>query len=135
MTDPVVESYIRRDAYAKFIGAEIEAIEPGYSRVSVTVTEEMLNFHGATHGGIVFGLGDIAFAAACNSHGQTAVALNVNVSFIRATQAGAHLVAEAREVSLSNSTALYDIVVTETDSNQLVAKMQATAYRKREKFA
>ncbi len=134
MTSPSIQSYIRRDAYAKFIGASIEAIEPGYSRVSVTVTESMLNFHGATHGGIVFGLGDIAFAAACNSHGQTAVALNVNISFIRATRAGDHLTAEAKEVSLSKSTALYDIIITETNSNQLVAKMQATAYRKQEKF-
>ena len=134
MTDPSIQAYIRKDAYAKFIGATIEAIEPGYCRVSVTVSESMLNFHGATHGGIVFGLGDIAFAAACNSHGQTAVALNVNIAFIRATQAGAHLVAEAKEVSLSNSTALYDIIVIESNSNQLVAKIQASAYRKRETF-
>ncbi len=134
MINPAIAAYIHKDAYTNFLGATIEAIEIGYSRVSLVVTESMLNFHGITHGGIVFGLGDIAFAAASNSHGQTAVALNVNVSFLRATQVGDHLVAEAREVNLGGATALYDIVVIEKKSNQLVAKSQAIVYRKRESF-
>lgn len=129
-----IGQYIRKDAFANFLGATIEAIEPGYSRVSLTVRESMHNFHGMTHGGLVFALGDIAFAAASNSHGQTALALNVAISFLRATQAGDHLVAEAREVHLGGATALYDIVVTEAESGQLVAKSQATVYRKRSTF-
>lgn len=87
-----------------------------------------------THGGIVFGLGDIAFAGASNAHGQTAVALNVTISFLRPTGAGDHLIAEAREVNLGGATALYDIVVTEKKTQRLVAKSQAMAYRKRESF-
>lgn len=129
-----IEQHIRADAYAKFIGATIEEIGAGTSRVSLTVTDEMLNFHHSAHGGIIFGLGDLAFAAACNSHGRVAVALNVNIAFVRAAQAGDYLVAEAREVSLSNSTGLYEIIVFEKESGEMVAKMQATAYRKRESF-
>lgn len=131
---PAVDQFIRQDAYTHFLGATIEAIEPGYSRVSLVVTEAMLNFHGITHGGIVFGLGDIAFAAASNSHGRTALALNVTISFLYATQAGDHLIAEAREINLGNSTALYEITVTEKNSQQLVAQSQALVYRKRESF-
>jgi len=134
MINPDIAAYIRKDAYAKFLGATIEAVDSGYSRVSLVVTELMLNFHGTTHGGIVFGLGDIAFAAASNSHGQTAVALNISISFLRATQAGDHLVAEAKEVNMGGATALYDIVVTEKKTGQLVAKSQAMVYRKRESF-
>jgi acyl-CoA thioesterase len=122
MIDPDIVAHIRKDAYANWIGATVEAIDRGYSRVSLVVTESMLNFHGMTHGGIVFSLGDIAFAAASNSHGQTAVALNVNMSFLRATGVGDHLIAEAQEVNLGGVTALYDIVVTEKNSHQLVAK-------------
>lgn len=132
MIDPDIVIHIRKDAYANWLGATIEEIDRGYSRVSLKVTGPMLNFHGMTHGGIVFSLGDIAFAAASNSHGQTAVALNVNVSFLRATGVGDHLIAEAREVNLGGATALYDIVVTEENSHQLVAKIQAMVYRKRE---
>ena len=132
--NPAVEAHIQKDAYAKFLGATIEAIEPGYSRVSLTVTPSMLNFHGITHGGIVFSLGDIAFAAASNSHGQTALALNVSLSFLRATHAGDHLVAEARESNMGGATALYDLTVTDKPTGQLVAKGQGMVYRKRDSF-
>ena len=134
MLNPDIAAHIRKDAYANGLGAVIEAIEPGYSRVSLTVTASMLNFHGMTHGGLVFSLGDIAFAAASNSHGQIAVALNVATSFLRATGVGDQLIAEAKEVHRGGATALYDIVVTEKNSQQLVAKCQATVYRKRESF-
>ncbi len=134
MVNPDIAAHIRKDGYANWLGAAIEVIEPGYSRVSLVVTESMLNFHGMTHGGLLFSLGDIAFAAASNSHGQIAVALNVATSFLRATGVGDHLVAEAKEVHLGGPTALYDIVVFETNSGQLVAKTQATVYRKRDSF-
>ena len=129
-----IETHIRQDAFANWLGATIEIIEPGYARVSLTVTEAMLNFHGMTHGGLVFALGDIAFAAASNSHGQTALALNVAISYLRPTGVGDRLVAEAKEVQLGGATALYDILVTEQNSQRLIAKSQATVYRKRETF-
>jgi acyl-CoA thioesterase len=126
-----IEDLIRTDAFANWLGASIEVIEPGYSRVSLVVSPSMLNFHGMTHGGLVFSLGDIAFAAASNAHGQTALALNVAISFLRPTATGDHLVAEAKEVQRGGATALYDIVVTERASGQLIAKSQATVFRKR----
>jgi acyl-CoA thioesterase len=131
---PAITQFIRNDAYTRFLGATVEVIEPGYSRVSLVVTEAMLNFHGITHGGIVFGLGDMALAAASNSHGRTALALNVSINFLRPTQAGDHLTAEAREISLGHRTALYAITVTEETTQQLIAQSQATVYRKQESF-
>jgi len=129
-----IAGHIQTDRFAAYLGAEIEAIEPGYSRVSLTVSEDMQNFHGMTHGGLIFSLGDIAFAAASNAHGQTAVALNVSISFLKAARAGAQLIAEAREQHLGGRTALYEITVTERKTGQLVAKSQAMVYRKREWF-
>ncbi|MGB0386478.1 MAG: hydroxyphenylacetyl-CoA thioesterase PaaI [Ardenticatenaceae bacterium] len=129
-----IAEHIKKDRFAHHLGATIEVIEPGYSRVSMTVTEEMLNFHSITHGGIVFSLGDIAFAAASNSHGQTAVALNVNISFLKATNVGDKLIAEAKEQKLGGRTALYEITVTEQESGELVAKSQAMVYRKKHWF-
>lgn len=125
-------NHIKSDAFAHTLGATIEAVEPGYSRVSLTVTEKHLNFHGITHGGLVFSLGDIAFGAASNSHGQLAVALNVSISFLKATQAGDYLIAEAKEQHLGGRTALYEIVVSEQASGEVVARSQAMVYRKRE---
>jgi len=129
-----INEHIRNDPFANYLGAVVEAIEPGYSRVSLTVTEQMANFHGITHGGVVFALGDIAFAAASNSRGQAAVALNVSINFLRASKPGDHLVAEATEVHVEGRTALYEITVVEKKSGELVAKSQDLVYRKREWF-
>lgn len=128
------EEHIRKDRFANRLGATMEIIEPGYSRVALTVTKDMLNFHGITHGGLVFALGDIAFGAASNASGQIALALNVAINFLKATGEGDHLVAEAREIEANGPTALYDIVVTEEKSGQCIAKSQATVYRKRSNF-
>ena len=125
---------IRSDPFARHLGAEIEIPAPGHSRVTLTITEAMVNFHGMTHGGVIFSLGDIAFAAASNSRGQTAVALNVGINFIKASYAGDTLVAEAIEESASGPTAIYDITVRDAGSGDLIAKSQDLAYRRKTWF-
>lgn len=129
-----INSYIQKDPFARHLGARVEILGPGHSRASLTIGEEMANFHGITHGGVVFALSDIAFAAASNSHGQTAVALNANISFLKATKPGDQLVAEARERHAGGSTALYEITVVEGQSGQIVARSQNLVYRRREWF-
>lgn len=129
-----IDAHIQKDPFARFLGAEVEIIKPGHSRVRLTVTEEMVNFHGMTHGAVIFALSDIAFAAAGNSYGQTAVALNVGINFLKASRAGDHLVAEAREQHAAGPTALYDIVVKDEKTGELVAKSQDLVYRKKEWF-
>lgn len=129
-----IQAYIQSDRFMAHLGAKIEVIEPGYSRLSLRVTEEMLNFHGMTHGGLVFSLGDMAFAAASNSYGQSAVALNVSISFLKATNVGDYLIAEAKEQQAGGRTALYDITVKEQQTGELIAKSQAMVYRKKHWF-
>jgi acyl-CoA thioesterase len=130
----VINALIRQEPFAKYIDAKIEIIRPGYSRVSVLVTEEMTNFQGFTHGGLIFTLGDIAFGAASNSHGQSAVAMNVDICFLRASKPGDMLVAEAKEQYMGGRTALYEITVTNQKTGELLAKSQDLVYKKREWF-
>ena len=129
-----INEHIQRDPFARFLGAEVEIVKPGHSRVKLTITDDMVNFHGDTHGGVVFSLGDMAFAAASNSHGQTAVALNVGINFLKATNAGDRLVAEAIEQTATGPMALYDITIRDDRTGDLVAKSQDLVYRKKEWF-
>lgn len=129
-----IEAYIRQDPFAQRLGARVEILAPGHSRVTLTVTADMANFHGITHGGVVFALGDMAFAAASNSRGQTAVALNVAINFLKATRPGDRLVAEAREQHAAGPTALYDITIRDAVSGELVARSQDLVYRKKAWF-
>ncbi len=129
-----IDAYIQKDAFAKSLGASVEIIEPGHSRVSLLIDQTMTNFHGTTHGGVIFSISDMAFAAACNSHGKTAVALNVSICFLRPSFPGDTLVAEAKEVVNGNRTSLYSIEIINQESGKLVAKSQDQAYKKDHDF-
>ena len=126
-----ISEYVQRDPFARFLGAKVEIVKPGHSRVTLTITDDMVNFHGKTHGGVIFALGDIAFAAASNSYGQTAVALNVGINFLKAANPGERLVAEATEQNSAGPTALYDITIRNELTGDVIAKSQDLAYRKK----
>jgi len=64
------------------------------------------------HGGAIFTLADLAFAAASNSHGTVAVAINASIWFVTAAREGT-LYAEAKEVSRNPKLATYSIQVTD----------------------
>lgn len=129
-----IKQHIERDPFAKMLGATVEAIEEGSSRVSLKIEEHHLNFHGTAHGGVVFALADIAFAAASNSRGQTAVGLNVDIAYLQATEVGDTLVAVAEEIRLNGPIGLYEITVVNRYKGGIVARNQATVYRKKEFF-
>jgi acyl-CoA thioesterase len=132
--EALIAAHIQQDAFAAFLGAEVVIVGPGHARVSLTVTKDMTNFHGMTHGGVIFALGDMAFAAAGNSRGQTAVALTVSICYLKASKVGDRLVAEAKEQFLGGPTGLYEITVTEESSGDVIAKSQDLVYRKKEWF-
>jgi len=76
VSDPVYQK-ISQDPFARWMGIGLQELRPGYSRVAMMLTPQMVNFHGIPHGGAIFALADAAFATASNSHGQTAVALSI----------------------------------------------------------
>lgn len=121
--------HISQDPFARFLGIELLELRERYSKVALTVGEHMLNFHGIPHGGAIFSLADVAFAAASNSYGQMAVALNVSINFLAAVPVGTRLYAEATEENLSRRTALYRLAVT-TEDGTPVALAHGTVYRK-----
>lgn len=124
---------LNSDSYASFLGARITKIERGYAKAVVTVAEHMLNFNEVAHGGLIFSLADVAFAAACNSFNQTAVALSFHITRRPVTN-GTQLIAEASEESSGKTTALYKIVV-RTDDQRVVAICEGLAYKLESSFA
>lgn len=131
-TNPIFMK-IGQDPFARRMGIELQEVRAGYSRVSMTLTPDMLNFHGIPHGGAIFSLADAAFAAASNSDGQTAVALSVTISFLAAAEPGSHLVAEAQELRKGHRSGFYQIAVRK-ETGELIATCQAVVYRRQEFF-
>ena len=68
------EKMFSTDLASQGLGMKIEEVRAGYARLTMTVREDMTNGHKITHGGFMFLLADSAFAFACNSRNQFAVA-------------------------------------------------------------
>ena len=117
-----------RDRAAQTLGIEVLESRVGFCRVAFRVDESMINAHDTAHGGYVFALADTAFAYACNSRNQAAVALGCSISFAAPARAGMRLTATARERAAGGRTGIYDIEVTD-ESNAVLALFRGTSYR------
>lgn len=121
------------DRWAAVAGARIQELREGYARVTMRVEERHLNGVGVAQGGALFTLADYAFAAACNSHGTVAVALDVSITFTRGPAAGV-LTAEAVEESLSRRVSVCNVKVTDA-KGQVIVLFRGTAFRKEDSLA
>lgn len=123
----------RNDRFAKLAGIELLEVGEGTASARMKITRQHLNGVNIVHGGAIFTLADLVFAAASNSHGTVAVAINVSISYIKAVGQGAVLSAAAREVSRNPKLALYQVDITDGDGDR-VATFQGMVYRKKEKL-
>lgn len=110
------------DGASQGLGMQILEVGPGLAVLSMTIRESMTNGHGTAHGGYIFTLADSAFAFACNSHGEAAVAAHCSITYLRPGRPGDLLIATAREVTVSGRTGVYDVRVTCGD--QIIAEFR-----------
>jgi len=109
------ETMWKDDDASQGLGMEILDIKPGHAKLAMTVKPNMVNGHGIAHGGFIFTLADSAFAFACNTHNERAVAAHGNISFIKPGKLGDRLMAVAREISRSGRSGIYDVRVSVDD--------------------
>jgi acyl-CoA thioesterase len=105
----------KEDDASNGLGMEITEIKAGGATLAMTVKPHMVNGHGIAHGGFIFTLADSAFAFACNSRNERAVAAHCNITFIMPGKLGDRLVATAREISRTGRSGIYDVRVTVGD--------------------
>ncbi len=124
----VVDHMMIHDKFSQWLGIEVLDIQEGYSKIKMTVREEMINGFGIVHGGIAFSLADSAFAFACNNRNNLSVALDTSINFTKAIQVGDELTAETKETHNGRSTGLYFITIT-NQKNEQVAIFKGTCFR------
>ena len=127
--DPATNPVFANDLFAHHLGIELIEVGEGTARARMVIAEHHHNAVGTVHGGAIFGLADLVFAVACNSRGALAVALNVDISFVKAVRGGV-LSAAAVETTCGPRIATYDITVTD-GAGDVVALFHGMAYRKR----
>jgi acyl-CoA thioesterase len=127
VAEAVRDAMWRDDRASKALGMEVLAIGPGSATLRMTVREDMLNGHDICHGGLVTTLADSAFAFACNAYNEATVAAGFDVNLVAAAHLGDVLTAEARELSKSGRTGVYDIDV-HNQRGERVAAFRGRSY-------
>ncbi len=124
--------FFEEDNFSNYVGVELLEVSEGRAKAKMDIEKHHLNSFGIVHGGAIFALADLVFALASNSHGNISVAINVNISYIKAATGGT-LYAEGQEVSINPKLASYAINITD-DNNELIAIFQGMVYRKKDKI-
>ncbi|MCF8085436.1 MAG: PaaI family thioesterase [Desulfohalobiaceae bacterium] len=120
--------FTSRDLFAVHIGCSVTRMEEGYAEAEMEIGQQHKNGVGLAHGGAIYSLADLAFAAASNSRRETAVAINATISYMRPITSG-RVRAEARESASNRKLATY--VVTIYDEQETpCAVFQGTVFKK-----
>jgi acyl-CoA thioesterase len=112
------KTFLDDDHFARHAGIELLEVGSGTAKVRMPVQPYHVNGVGLVHGGALFTLADFAFAAAANSHEETAVAINASISYLKAVKSGT-LYAEAEEISKSRKISVYSIKVTDNKNQRI----------------
>ena len=111
LAEAVAAAMFGRDTASQSLGMVIDAVAPGYARMSMTVREDMLNGHRTCHGGFIFTLADSAFAFACNSHNLVTVGAGCTIDYLAPGRENDVLTAVAVEQALAGKSGIYDVKV------------------------
>ncbi|MBN1816884.1 MAG: hotdog fold thioesterase [Sedimentisphaerales bacterium] len=122
--------FFAKDAFSHHCGIELVEAGGGRAITRMTIEQKHLNGVGVVHGGAIFALADAAFAAASNSEGRIAVAININISYLRGAVEGV-LAARAVEINPDKKIGSYRVDVTDQE-DQIVAVFEGLVYRKKQ---
>jgi len=125
-----IKAFLKRDKFAELAGIELLEVSPGSAKARMKIGPQHLNGVDIVHGGAIFTLADLVFAAASNSHGTVAVAINASISFIKASSGGT-LFAQGREIACNPKLATYSIDVT-NEAGEIISVFQGMVYRKKD---
>lgn len=124
-----IKSHIEQyDAMARHLQISVDVSEDGYGKASMPLTERHVNGVGVAHGGAIFTLADVAFAASANAcAGSAMLNAQTSISYLKAGSKGP-LVAEARIVRRGKRLTTYQVDVCDADG-ALLAVATVTGYR------
>lgn len=126
----IISTMYDNDAFSQWLGIERLEEGPGFSKIKMTVREEMTNGFGIAHGGITYSLADSAFAFASNSRGQHAVSIDTSIHHTHPVRAGDVITAEAVEENVAPRLGHYRVMVTNQDG-KVVGLFKGMVYRKK----
>ncbi len=110
---------------ASFLKIKVLELSPGYSKVSMKMLPEYLNFNGVVFGSIIMAVADYAFSLAINSLSLPSLATQFNIHLMSPAAAGDELTAEGRVLRSGKRVGISEMTVT-NQNGKLLAKATGT---------
>ena len=132
-SEKIVSKMINGDAFSQWLGIHIIKVSEGFCKLEMRVRKEMTNGFNIAHGGISYSLADSALAFAANSDGIQSLSIETSISHTKKVLLGDTLIAETKEISKTNKSAVYSISITNQENTE-VAKFIGEVYRTKSKW-
>ena len=116
---------LRTEPVASFFNIKMLELTPGYSKISLKMRPEYINFNGVIFGSIVMAAADYAFALASNSLHMPSLATQFNIHLLAPTAAGDELFAEAKVCKSGKRVGITEMTVT-NQTGKLIARATGT---------
>lgn len=110
----------RHDPFSGHLGIEILEVGEGYAVAEMPLDARHRNGMGNAHGGAVFALADMAFAAVSNAGGLYCVNAQTSIAYLNPGRIGP-LRGEARQLRAGRHLSAYEVRVTDADGTLVAA--------------
>lgn len=128
MTLEEVHRLFEKDTFAKHLGIEVVEVAQDYAAVTMPFDHRHRNGMGQTHGGAIFALADIAFAAASNAYDVICVNAQSSIAYVSPGKVGP-LRGEARAISKGRKLITFEVRICDA-TEALVAVATVVGYVK-----
>lgn len=113
-------------SFARLMDLKIVKADRGYALAEITIsTEKHLNFHGRTHGAVIFAVADHACGLCGNSLGRKSVLIHSSINLFANPKPGSVVRAEARMVHVDKISGTMVIDV-KTSTGDPLARCEST---------
>jgi uncharacterized protein (TIGR00369 family) len=119
-TRALVEAVTARPGYTSSVGTQVLLAEPGKVHLGLRRREDLLQFNGFFHGGVVAGLADHAAGGAVTglmTDGRIGVTIDLAITFI-APADGAMIIARAAALNVGSTIAVAKVEVDTLDGDR-----------------
>ncbi|TQC42579.1 hotdog fold thioesterase [Rhodococcus sp. WS4] len=125
-----METDHRQDAYADYLGVEVDTLGEGHATAALTVNHHHLNPHATAHGALLYSIVGAALAAAANDGINTGVVSGVHIDYLSPAYRGDRLIATATVAEHLARENLYTVRLVRVADGQIVARASGRATRR-----
>ncbi|MGI6154100.1 MAG: PaaI family thioesterase [Christensenellaceae bacterium] len=125
-TQAFIEYFNKKDHFSIKNGIRLIALEKGYAKATMHVSENSFNYMGSVHGGVLYTLADVAAGTAVVPYGSTCVTLDVSMNYLRPALHGS-ITAVARQVRRGSKISVLEVHIYD-EHEKLLCQAMYTMY-------